>query len=201
MPFLESQTCDVTRPWSLSFPAPRAAAAFRQRQALSTWLPGFLMLLVHSGCIRLWISPFILHTNGALHADESHLKHRGNFQPMLWRHGDEQCERSMMVHLQMSRVPQTSVLRVPVQALLTARAPAAGQHQPRCCQQLAAIPLWSHQDRELWGLYNVSVSDKWKRRTSVWPCTCETEKEVELFKIYRFIKGNSKTQMFPPVAG
>lgn len=94
---------------------------------------------------------------------------------------DEQCGRSIMVHLQMSSVPQTSVLRVPVQALLAAKAPAAGQHQPRHCQHLAAIPLWSHKDRKLWGLNKVSASDKWKRKTLLQPCTPETKREVEFF--------------------
>lgn len=46
MPFLEHQTCDVTRPWSLFFPAPRPALPTRSclqaeasPQHLAPWLP------------------------------------------------------------------------------------------------------------------------------------------------------------------
>lgn len=180
MPFLESQTCNVTGPWALFFSAPRPVAAFRQRQALSTWLPGFLMLLVHSGCTCLWISPFILRTNGALQTDESHSKQRGNLNPhfgwAVWKVYNGSSP--------MSSMPQTSVLSVSVQALLTAKAPAAGQHQPRRCQHLAAIPLWSHKHRKLWGLYKVSVSDNWKGKTSLHPCNPQTEKEDEFLSNY-----------------
>lgn len=101
----------------------------------------------------------------------------------------------------MNSVPQTSVLRVPVQALLTAKAPAAGQHQPRCCQQLAAIPLWSRKDRKLWGLCNVSVSDKWKGKTSVQPWTPKTEKEFEFLKILSIYKKQHQNTNGSPCGG
>lgn len=167
-----------------------------QSQAPSTWLCCCLTLLVHSGCIHLWIGPFILQTDGALQTVESYSIQKGSFLFTFWRRRDTQCKKSVKVHLKMCRIPQTSVLSVPLHRLPTVGTPAAGQDQWSWCQQLAAIPLWSQNDIKLWGLYKVSASDKRKGKISAHPCTPEIENELEFFYVLIFKKAIPKHECF-----
>lgn len=86
----------------------------------------------------------------------------------------------------MCRIPQTSILSVPLHRLPTVRTPAAGQNQQRWCQQLAVIPLWSQKDIKLWGLYKVSASDKRKGKILAHSRAPEIEKELEFFYVLIF---------------